>query len=638
MQDDLPPLVRQKLDALPKATGCYLFYGRDQRVLYVGKATVLRQRVRSYFAPRPAPGSKSDALVPAIRDLHWWITPTELDALVLENNLIKEHQPPFNIRFKDDKTYPYLKINWQDPFPRVEVTRAMRPDGARYFGPYTNARAIYQTLEGIRRIFPYLDCDRRITGQDPKPCLYYHLKLCGGPCIGAQSAEAYRQTLRHMMRFLRGDTADVLRRLQARMEQAAANLDFERAAVLRDRIQAARRIVQQQRSIGAAPADEDYVATARDADSRQVVVQILCVRQGRLIRQEHFLLAGQEQAPDARGAAQRPGLIGAFLPQYYARASFVPPTVQVQAMPDAQALLETYLTTRRGRAVKLAVPLRGAKRKMMEMAYANARENLRVLQAAWDVDAHRQTRALAALQDALALPRPPVRMECFDISTLHGTHTVGGMAVFVRGVPRRRDYRKFRIKGPGSRGRPDDFASLREMLQRRFRRAAEPAPPASEPSRRAWARLPDLVVVDGGQGQLRQAVDVLRELDLLHVVPVIALAKGQEAVYRPRSADPVRLPAHSPALQLLQRIRDEAHRFSVAYHRQLRGQSLTRSVLDDVPGVGPARRKQLLIWCEGHWERLRRADVETLARIPGMNRTAARAVQAALARAPTTRS
>ena len=637
MQDDWPPLVRQKLDALPAATGCYLFYGQERQVLYVGKATVLRQRVRSYFAPRPAPGSKSDALAPAVRDLHWWITPTELDALVLENNLIKEHQPPFNVRFKDDKTYPYLKINWQDPFPRVEVARRLRPDGARYFGPYANARAIYQTLEGIRRIFPYLDCDRRITGQDAQPCLYYHLKLCGGPCIGAQTADAYRQTLRQLMRFLRGDTTEVLRLLRARMEQAAAQLDFERAAVIRDRIRAAQRIVQQQQSLGAAPADEDYVATARDPDSRHALVQILCVRQGRLIRQDHFLLTGQDPATAARVRSGRARLIGAFLPQYYAQAACVPPTVQLQAMPEGQALLEAYLTARRGRAVKLAVPLRGAKRKMMAMAYANARENLRVRQTAWDVDAQRQTQALAALQDALALPRPPVRMECFDVSTLQGADTAGGMAVFVRGVPRPRDYRKFRIRGPGSRGQPDDFASLREMLQRRFRRAADPDPaPAAGRRAQSWSRLPDLVVVDGGRGQLRQAEDVLRDLHLLHIVPAVALAKGREEIYRPRNAVPLRLPAHSPALQLLQRMRDEAHRFSVAYHRQLRGPALTRSVLDDVPGVGPARRKQLLIWCEGDWERLRQADIETLARIPGMNRAVARAVQAALA--PTTRS
>lgn len=626
MEYEMSALLRRKLAEVPSAAGCYLMHDRHGEVLYVGKASVLRHRVRSYFTPSQANSRRTELLVPQVHDLTWWITRNDLEALTLESSLIKKYQPPFNIRLKDDKTFPYLKINWQDPFPRVEVVRRLRHDGARYFGPYTSIRTIHQTLEGIRRIFPYLDCERTITGQDERPCLYYHLKMCGGPCIGAQTGAEYRQTLKQMMRFLQGDTAAVLQTLQTRMEHAADQLDFERAALIRDRIRAARHIVQQQHLIGTQPVDEDYVATARDPDTQDAVVQIMAVRQGRLTGRDHFLLTGQDLAERPDAERRRSHLIGAFLQQHYAGAAFVPPTILVQAMPDAQALLEEFLTARRGRKVKLAVPLRGARRRLMEMAYANAREYLRVQQATWAEDNQKQTRALAGLQEALDLPRLPVRMECYDISTLHGTHTVGAMTVFVHGVPRKRDYRKFRIRG--SRGLPDDFASLREMLQRRFRRARTGDPAKGD---RGWHLMPDLLVVDGGRGQLRQAVDVLRAHDLLHIVPVVGLAKESEEIFRPQQAQPLRLSRHHPGLQLLQRIRDEAHRFGIAYHRSLRSKAMTQTLLDDVPGIGPARRRQLLLWCEGNTDRLRTADVEELARIPGMNRKVAQTLQDCLA-------
>ncbi len=631
MKSSLPELVRQKLDELPMATGCYLMHDHTGKVLYVGKASVLRQRVRSYFTTSQAKDPKVELLVAEVCDLSWWITHSELEALTLENNLIKKHMPPYNVRLKDDKSFPYLKINWQDPFPRVEVVRTVRADGARYFGPYTSTRNIHRTLEGIRRIFPYLDCDRTITGQDKRPCLYYDLKMCGGPCIGAQDAADYRQNLRQMMRFLRGDTTTVLHKLETRMQQAADNLEFERAALIRDRIRAARHLVDQQRMIGSAPLDVDCVAVARDPDTHNAVVQILFVRQGRLIGRDHFWLAGKELETKSGAETRRGHLIGAFLQQYYAEATFVPPTVLVQAMPDEQGLLEDYLSYRRERRVRLAIPQRGAKRKLMELALANAEETLRVQQTTWQVDAHQQTTALAELQEMLNLPRSPVRMECYDISTLQGSHTVGAMVVFDRGAPCKSAYRKFRIQGRGSQGIPDDYASMREMLERRVRRAtASDSVPPGQRGRSLWHVLPDLIIVDGGPGQLTQAVEVLRAHNLLHVIPVISLAKREEAIFRPGEPQPLLLPPHSPALFLLQRIRDEAHRFGITYHRSLRSQAMTRTVLDDVPGIGPARRRQLLVWCEGDLDRLRQADVAELSQIPGMNRKVAQTLQDAL--------
>ncbi len=637
----LPSLVRRKLDALPAQPGCYLFLNRAGDVLYVGKATVLRSRVRSYFAPSQAYGTKSQHLVPEIQDISWWLTHSALEALTLENALIKEHQPPFNVRLKDDKTYPYLKIHWQDPFPKISVTRHMRQDGARYFGPYTNVKAVYQTLEGIRSIFPYLDCDRTITGQDERPCLYYHLQMCGGPCIGAQDAASYRQGLRQMMRFLRGDAAETLQLLQARMEKAAEQLDFERAATLRDRIRAAKRIVGNRHLVGAKPADADYIAAAFEADSQQAVVQILFVRNGSLVGRDNFPLLGQDPAPRAAAPCRRSRLIGAFLQQHYAKAAFIPPEILVQAMPEKQALLEEFLAQQRGKKVKLAVPLRGPKRRVLELAYENAREHLRVQQATWQIAEQQRTEALGALQETLDLPRLPARMECYDVSTLQGTHTVGAMTVFVQGAARKSEYRKFRIQGKGGAGQPDDYASMREMLQRRFQRAVEAIRAPQSDTRKArspWGVLPDLVIVDGGKGQLTQAVEVLKELDLLHMISVIGLAKEHEEVFLPGQAQGLRLSPTSPGLFLLQRIRDEAHRFGVAYHRQLRRKAATKSVLDDVPGIGPVRRKQLLTWCAGDLHRLQRAHVTELASIPGMNRKAARAVQDFLAAAATTRS
>lgn len=641
MARELPSLVSRKLDELPSQPGCYLFLDEAGQALYIGKASNLRSRVRSYFSPRQPYGSKSRHLVPEVRDISWWLTHSPLEALTLENSLIKRHQPAFNVRLKDDKTYPYLKIHWQDPFPRISITREMRPDGARYFGPYTNAKAVYRTLEGIRRIFPYLDCDREITGRDERPCLYYHLKMCGGPCIGAQDQESYRQGLRRMMRFLHGDAADTLRVLRENMEKAARNLDFEHAATLRDRMRAAERIVSHQPAVSVKPADQDYIAAAFDAEAQLAVVQVLFVRRGSLVGRDHFTLTGQSAAETQDAPSHRSRLVAAFLQQHYAQAAFVPPEILVQAMPDEQELLEAFLAQRRGRKVSLAVPLRGPRRRMLELAYKNAREQLRLQQAAWQLGEQRQTEALTELQEALELPRPPVRMECYDVSTLHGQNTVGAMTVFVKGAPRKSEYRRFRIKGKGADGLPDDYASMREMLQRRFTRAVEAlhAPGAdSRKSRSNWGLLPDLAIVDGGKGQLTQAVAALRELDLLHVVPVIGLAKEHEEIFVPGRSAGLRLPAASQGLFLLQRIRDEAHRFGVAYHRKLRGKAATHSVLDDVPGIGPARRKQLLLWCAGNLERLRQADVAELAAVPGMNRSSAQALHAWLAETATSRS
>jgi excinuclease ABC subunit C len=633
MMRQLPERVLQKLENLPDSPGCYQMLDGNGKVIYVGKAIVLRNRVRSYFHASAQHSPKTQALVEEIRDITWWVTKTELEALMLENELIKRYRPHYNIRLKDDKQFPYIKVNWREDFPKVEVVRKMATDGARYFGPYTSATACYRTLDALRRVFPYLDCERAITGQDERPCLYFHIKMCGGPCIGAQNRAEYRATIQQLMDFLSGDAERVLEQLEAQMARAAENLQFELAALYRDRLKAAQQIAEQQKIVNTAPEDADYVALAQDERTGDAAVQVFMVRHGRLIGRENFILEGAE-APQA-DINQEGLLVGVFIQQFYDNAAFIPKLILAQAVPDNGKVLEEWLTGKRGAKVELRLPQRGHKRQLMELAQHNAAEYLRLQQAEWSADTHRQTQAMADLQAALQLPGPPLRIECFDVSTLQGVNTVGSMVVFAKGVPLKSAYKRFKIRGRGSQGEPDDFASMREMLRRRFRRLVEENPEA-DPGQKArkgdenWRILPDLVIIDGGKGQLGVAVEVLTEFGLLEKTPVVGLAKREEEIFRPDEANAIWLKRGSQALHLVQRIRDEAHRFAVTYHRHLRSQEQTRSRLDDIPGIGPRRRKALLTYFGGDLEKIRQASMEELMAVPGMNRRSAEAVKGQL--------
>jgi excinuclease ABC subunit C len=434
--------------------------------------------------------------------------------------------------------------------------------------------------------------------------------------------------LRQLMDFLNGDSEGVLARMEAQMARAAENLNFELAALYRDRIKSARQIADQQKMVAAKVEDADYVALAQDARTGDTAVQVFMVRHGRLIGRENFILEGAE-APQA-DVNQHGLLVGTFIQRFYDNAAFIPRLILVQAMPDDQSILEEWLAERRGGKAELRVPLRGPKRSLMETAEKNAAEYLRLQQAEWTADTNRQTEALTDLQQALRLERPPTRIECFDVSTLQGTNTVGSMVVFARGVPQKNAYKRFKIRGKGSQGEPDDFASMREMLRRRFRRIIEDN--ASDPGKKnrsdeSWRMVPDLVIVDGGKGQLGVAVEVLGEFDLLDRIPVVGLAKREEEIFRPGESKALWLKRGSSALHLVQRIRDEAHRFAITYHRNLRRKEQTRSKLDDVPGIGPARRKALLTYFGGDLERIRQASLDDLLAVPGMDRRSAVAVK-----------
>jgi excinuclease ABC subunit C len=620
----LPPDFVQKLDTLPDRPGVYIYRAADRKVIYVGKAVVLKHRVRSYFQAGARHDPRTRRLVAEIADLEWIVTDTELEALILENELIKRYRPRFNVRLRDDKTYPYIKLHWQEDFPKVAIVRRMERDGGHYFGPFTSAFAVRQTLDALRHIFPYLDCNREITGKDPKPCLYYHIKRCAGPCIGAVDREGYRQIIGGLADFLEGDSDAVLADLMSRMRAAAENLQFERAAMLRDQIRAARQIVERQKVVSGKQEDEDLIAFAQDPRTGEACVQVFFIRRGKLIGRESFVLEGVSE--EANGE-----LIAAFVKQFYDEAAYVPPSILLQKDLDERVIIEQWLQGKRGgEKVVLGVPTEGPKHELMALAAENAAATLTTLQAQWQADTHRQTEALAQIQEALGLTAPPGRIECFDISTLQGTNTVGSMVVFGKGAPVKSDYRRFNVKGRGSQGEPDDFASMREVLTRHFRRAVEEQTP--DPGRKArkadeaWRLLPDLLIVDGGKGQLGVAVEVLAEYGLTEVVPVAGLAKQREELFLPGQADSILLPPGSQGLFLVQRIRDEAHRFAITAHREKRGKTAVASELDAVPGIGPARRKALLKHF-GSLEAIRQATVAELTAVPGMTQAAAQSVR-----------
>jgi excinuclease ABC subunit C len=620
MGHTVSPELQEKLDALPSKPGVYLMKDAEGQVLYVGKAVSLRPRVRSYFHASASHNPKIQRLVSGIDDVDFIITASELEALILESTLIKRHKPKYNVRLKDDKRYPYIKVMWQEDFPRILIVRRMERDGARYFGPFTASWAVQQTLQTLRRVFPYLTCNRSITGQDERACLYFDLGLCLGPCIGAVSREEYRTMIDGLCRFLEGKSDEIVTDLERKMQAAADEWDFEQAATYRDQLTAIQRVVERQKIVSTALADQDVIAFARaDGDA---CVQVFFIRRGRLIGREYFVLDGAAEESD-------PEVLASFVKQFYDEAAYVPPEILLPHEIDEALVIQKWLRNRRGNTVVLKVPRRGHKRELVEMAAENAAETMAHLHAQWIADEGRQATAVAQLQEHLGLDGPPNRIECYDISTIQGSATTGSMVVFVKGVPRKNDYRRFKIQSVQG---TDDYASMREMLHRRFRRAVEPAPqavPGSEPKKSSWDLLPDLVVVDGGKGQLNVALEVLQEFGLDDQVPVIGLAKQEEEVFVPERAEPLQLPRNSEGLYLLQRIRDEAHRFAISYHRRVRGKQTIRSQLDEIPGIGPKRRSALLKHF-GSIEAIRSASVDELAAVPGMTRPAAEQVKANL--------
>lgn len=612
--------IQQKLTRLPDRPGCYLFRDAQGQALYVGKAEVLRSRVRSYFQDSAAHSARLRMMVARVADLEVMVTDSAVEALLLECTLIKRHRPHYNVRLRDDKHYPYICLTMSEPFPRPIVVRRVKKDGNRYFGPYTSSWSMRQALRVIKAVFQLRGCARQIReGDQQKVCLDYHLGLCSGPCASMVSRDDYLRAVDEVTEFLEGKADRALKKLRAEMEASAAELNFETAARVRDQIQAIEKVTERQKVLSTDLEDQDVVALV--SDGYQTCAAVLQVRGGRLLGQESFFLDGAH--PDELSEATRQ-----FVEQYYERRSADPRAFPRQLLlcheVEGRELLERWLTERqhlvaRGRErrnVHVLVPARGEKRRLVMLAAQNAGHRIAERKSQMAADQARADEAMLELQESLELSTLPYRIECYDISNTQGTESVGAMVVFEAGQPKKSDYRKFKIRTVEG---PNDFASMQEVLRRRLERGI-----AGDAK---FGEMPDLIIIDGGKGQLSAVVEVEGELGI--EIPTVGLAKQFEEVFKPGRRESILLPRSSQALFLLQRIRDEAHRFGLTYHRNLRGKRQVRSALDSIPGIGQKRRQGLLTHF-GSVDRMKEASLEELARAPGMTRPAAAQLYAAL--------
>lgn len=589
--------IEEKLSLLQHNPGVYIMKDGAGKIIYVGKAISLKNRVTQYFRQNKSHSAKVKAMVARIDDLETIITGSEVEALILECNLIKKHRPKYNISLKDDKTYPYLKVSTNEPFPKVFITRRVVRDGGKYFGPYTDATALHSSLKLLKKLFPLRTCK---SMKVERPCLEYHIKRCLAPCHGHVTEEEYNAMIREVCLFLEGRTEQVDSDLEQRMLAAADDLEFELAARLRDQLQAVRKIREKQRIV-TGKGDQDAIGLARSALG--VCVQIFHIRSGKMVGRNHFLLEGSEGETEQY-------ILTAYLKQYYNQATFIPKEVllPLALSEEDMTVLGEWLTEQKKSKVEILVPKRGTKHDVVQMAMGNAAKALEDEATKLKLANAQTVGAVAELGRYLGLKNPPARMECFDISHNQGMETVASMVVFEDGVPKKSDYRRFKIRS--AEGKPDDFKSMREVTMRRYGKAD--------------AEMPDLIIIDGGKGQLSSALEIIRGAGHL-TVPVVGLAKREEEVFREGESTPVILPRSSQALYLIQRIRDEAHRFAITYHRSLRRKRNMVSVLDNVAGIGPARRK-VLYDTYGTLEKIKSAEVAEMAKLPGMNVTAAEGI------------
>lgn len=622
-----PEHVQQILNTLPLKPGVYMMKDQYGKIIYVGKAKKLRNRVRSYFTEFADGQPKTIKMRDLVAHIDIIVAESEVQALILEETLIKQHQPRYNILMKDDKRYPYIRVTWQLPYPKVETTRRLVKDGSRYFGPYAAMWAVQQTLRVLRKAFPYLTCDRDIDGKDERACLFHDIGLCNAPCIGAVTQEEYRTMISELMDVLSGKSDRVIARISREMVAASDAMNFERAAVLRDQLKAIEFITQRHRVVNPKLTDHDVIAVAReDGDA---IVQILFIRNGKLIGSDTRSLDNSEDETDE-------AILEQFLTQFYSQADEIPREVILPNEVEEARIIERWLTDKRSSSkVELTVPKRGDKADLIRMAKENASEALRMMKAQWEADTTRQETALAELQEYLHLPTTPNRIECYDISTTQGTAIVASRVVFVQGTPQKSEYRRFNIRTVDHQG-SDDYQSMREALTRRFQRHItlkdEPiiTAPGKQDREETWRLLPDLLLIDGGKGQLGVAVEVLAEFGLTEQVPVASLAKQFEEIYLPGRPEPVILPRRGQSLYLVQRIRDEAHRFAITSHRARREKIGMSSLLEKVPGIGPKKRKALLQHFGNSIDAIRKASLDELKAVKGINHDLAETIKANL--------
>ncbi len=635
--------IQSVLNSLPHKPGIYIMKDAQGTILYIGKAISLYNRVRSYFQESTDLSPKNRSMVAKVDDIEFLVVKNEVEALVLESNYIKQYRPKYNVLLRDDKSYPYIKVALTEDFPRVYRVRSFARDGNRYFGPYTNSGAVDATLDLLNKLFSFRTCRYDAanwapprSGEPPagwkqkllaRPCTQYYIHRCTAPCVAYTTREEYDKVIQQVILFLEGRHDEVLEQLQEKMQAAAENLNFEEAARIRDRIKAVERILEKQRIISTeGQDDQDVIALASGED--ETCALVFFFRNGKLVGREYFILQGtRESAPGE--------VMGSFFTQFYESSPHIPAEIIVEVEPDDRTVLLAWLKEKRKGAVSIAAPKRGEKLRLVEMVKQNAREVLEQQRIKWLSDSQKTQLALEEIQAALNLAAPPYRIECYDISNTQGTNSVGAMVVFEAGRPKNSEYRRFKIKTVEG---PNDFASHQEMLRRRFRRqsggehaadgqheapVADDDTQAEQPLQHEWA-MPDLIIIDGGKGQLSAAMEVLQEL---HIdVPTVGLAKENEEIFTPGSPDPIVLPRSSQGLYMVQRIRDEAHRFGITYHRKLRSDRTFKSVLDEIPGIGP-KRKQALMKHYGSVKAISTASIDDLAALNGMTRDAAEKVK-----------
>ena len=656
--------IQSVLNSLPHKPGIYIMKDGQGTILYVGKAISLYNRVRSYFQESTDLSPKNRSMVAKVEDIEFVVVKNEVEALVLESNYIKEYRPKYNVLMRDDKSYPYIKVSLTEDFPRVYRVRSFHHDGNRYFGPYTNSGAVDATLDLLNKLFAFRTCRYDAStwappaqGEPPegwrqkllpRPCTQYYIHRCIAPCVAYATREEYDAVIKQVILFLEGKHDEVVKSLQEKMQAAAENLNFEEAARMRDRIQAVERVLEKQRIISTeGQDDQDVIAFASGED--ETCVMVFFFRNGKLIGREFFILQGTRDSSPGE-------VMASFLQQFYESSPHIPPELVVEVEPDDRAVIQSWLREKRKGPVTITAPKRGDKLRLIEMVKQNAREVLEQQRIKWLTDSQKTQLALEELQEALNLAAPPQRIECYDISNTQGTNSVGAMVVFEAGRPKPSEYRRFKIKTVEG---PNDFASHQEVLRRRFRsvakhtttvsadvdvdagglsnvqfteaseeherhdRSASDGTPTDAQLQHDWA-LPDLIIIDGGKGQLSAAMEVLQELQI--DIPTVGLAKENEEIFIPGSPDPIILPRSSQGLYMVQRIRDEAHRFGITYHRKLRSDRTFKSVLDEIPGIGP-KRKQALMKHFGSVRAMGAASVEDLAALDGMTRDAAEKVK-----------
>ncbi len=613
----MPNHVEEQLKRLPAKPGVYLFRDDRGQVLYIGKAKSLRPRVRSYFQASPDSRSTIQRLPERVADVEVIVTDTEVEALHLEQNLVKRHRPPFNVRLRDDKSFPYIAVTVEDDYPRVMFTRERHRRGVVYFGPYANAKKVRETLDVLNRVFPYRPCEGPQPGRHSGiPCLDYHIERCLAPCVGYVSKEDYREIIDDVIEFLSGETRPILRELERKMKDAAEGERFEEAARNRNRLFAVRHLAERQAADKRAVGTVDVIGIAADGD--RATVQVFPLRDGRLIDRYGFHLENVEGQDTAT-------VLEAFAIEYYGSSPSVPP--QIVVPPDAgdTSALAGFLSERRGSQVEVRAPVRGEKRRLQQLATENALLALESEALQTERRRLRRVEALEELREALNLESLPLRIECYDVSNIQGEATVGSMVVFQDAVPKKAHYRKFGVRGLDGQ---DDYAALAEVISRRFARMRDAT---SDDYDESFAAVPNLVVIDGGKGQLAAALQAMQAYDLPRVA-VISLAKRIEEVFVPGRPEPILLPRDSAGLQLLQRARDEAHRFAIGFHRQRRDAKARESIFDTLPGVGPVRRRALLQHF-GSAERFLAASQEELEGVPGVPAKTAREIYAQLHKA-----